>query len=194
MHLKETSSLIEQNLLIPITEQQVMDLYDKEANGSYGLVMIDHLNIWQGVGLPIGPTIIKKKWCKKITITVTYKCHAFASIDWNNPEEISYAIMLLGVNIGMSLPDSFGDQFNANHAWDDTGLPPNPENGHAMMAGGFTKDGIPFWSWGRWQFATWPYVRKYTDECYAIVDDKDSVSSTIDPDPLEALLAEIKKR
>ena len=130
--------VIEQKAVIPVALKQLEASYLKEAGGDTGLCMLDHLKVWKSVGLPIGYTT-KKMLCFKRKTPLLYQIDAFAEIDTKNQKEIMYAVYLLGCNMGFALPDSFQDQFEAGHTWDDTSLPPNPEKGHCMKPEGWSR-------------------------------------------------------
>jgi hypothetical protein len=180
--------VIEQGKIIEIDEKIAEKDYLSEAGGDYGLVMLNHLKRWKKQGLPFGTG--RKLLCLSFGVP-KYNIHAYASVDCQSQKQMKYAIYLLGCNIGALMPDSFQDQFEAGHPWDDTSLPPNPRNGHAMKVRGWTYDGLILWTWGKLQLATWPWIYKYSDEGWAIVDEKDKADSIIDPEKLESFLQEI---
>jgi len=180
--------VVEQGKVVEVDEDVLKKDYLGEAGGDYGLVMLSHLKKWQKEGLPMGPR--RKLLCLPIGIK-RYHIHAYVSIDCQSQKQLKYATFLLGCNIGALMPDSFLGKFTQGKPWDDTYLPPNPNNGHAMQMRGWINDGALLWTWGKLQLATWNWMAKYCDEGWAIVDEKDKPDSIIDPEKLEGFLREI---
>jgi len=182
--------VVEQNKVISIDQDLAKEDYLKEAGGDNGLVMLYHLKRWKKEGLPFGRG--RKLLCLNFGVP-KYNIHAFTSIDCRSQKQLKYATYLLGCNVGALMPDSYYDQFCANHPWDDTSLPPSRYNGHAMKVRGWTDDGILLWTWGKLQLATWDWVAKYCDEGWAIIDERNNDSSIINPESLKAYLQEIER-
>lgn len=170
--------VIEQGRVIPVTDEEVIVQYLKEADGfDSGLVMLDHLKIWRKRGLLFAGN--------------RYTIDAFATIDLN-PDHLKAAIYLLGIVYGgFLLPDSFQEQFDSGEVWND--LNPNPQNGHCMTACGYDEDGITLLSWKKKQKATWDWVSACSDEIYGIVQNKQKWlrDSPVDVKHLEQLLREV---
>lgn len=162
--------VIEQGKIIDVDENQLIKFYDKLSPYNMGLYMLDYNKVWRNDGLPIGYG--KKLLCMKRPLV--HKIDAFARINTKSMNELKYAMFLVGCNIGVCMPDSYVEQFNTNQPWDDVDSPSNPQNGHAMMPGGWRKiNGIEYvmlGTWGRWQPATWGWVLKHSDEAWAMID------------------------
>lgn len=152
----------EKKKILKITDADVLAEWHKEnGNTEDGLVILDSLNLWR-----------KRGWK---AAGKTYKIKAFAEINRANHTEAMVAVFSdIGIMLGMSLPDSCIDQFNAAHIWDDISQPPNPENGHCVYVPGYNATGPVCVTWGRKQQMTWAYFDKYCDEAYAIIDAKDT--------------------
>lgn len=101
----------EQNLTIPITEQEVLDEYWKEGNRTFwnkkpdeGLVMLDSLKHWKKDGWIAGGR--------------KYDIYAYGSINLAVEKELKYAIYLLqGAQCGFALPQSCVNQFRKGEMW-----------------------------------------------------------------------------
>ncbi len=178
----------EQKKVIKLAEKDVLREYWKEEGGmgpayDQGLVVLDSLKLWRKRGWKVG--------------TNSYTIHAFAQIDRKNPAEVKAAICLLtGAGAGLSLPKSAQTQLDAGKPWDVVSGPdakPNSWGGHYVFLSGYTAKGPVCVTWGRKQQMTWAFVRKYCDEMYGIVDNKDRFlkQSPLDVEKLERYLQQI---
>ena len=98
------------------------------------------------------------------------KIAAWVQIDPTNLEHVRQAIHVLGgVQIGVQLPNSAMDQFNAGKDWtvvqNDGGI----AGGHDIFGCGYLGNWIAIVSWGRALLASLPWLAKYCDEMYATV-------------------------
>lgn len=178
----------EQKKVVSITEKDALREYWKEEGGSgpnydQGLVVLDSLKLWR-----------KNGWN---AANRKYSIHAFAQIDQANQAEVKAAIYLLtGAGAGLSLPKSAQAQLDAGKPWDVVSGPnskPNSWGGHYVFLSGYTIQGPVCVTWGRKQQMTWAFVKKYCDELYGIVDNKDRFlkKSPIDVEKLEKYLKQI---
>jgi hypothetical protein len=100
-----------------------------------------------------------------------YKIAGWVQIDPTNLTHVRQAIHAFGgVQIGVQLPNSAMDQFNAGQDWtvvqNDGGI----AGGHAIYGCGYPDgNNIAVVSWGRALMASLPWLAKYCDEMYAIV-------------------------
>ena len=160
----------------PIQATQVVSQYLSETSGQdSGLVLIDHLNLWQRKGLNLGGQI--------------YTIDAFAVIDWNNHKEFAYTIQLLsGAYIGFEVPKYFMDGFEAGKRSFTTQCKGDQiEGGHCVYVVGFDATGIWINTWGVKVHLDWKFVKGFVDEAYAIVDSIDKWANPA-TDPLNVPL------
>ena len=187
-HMTLRFEKFEQAELIPISDDEVKTEYFKETGGpDSGLVMLDSLNHWRKDGWTAGGK--------------TYNIHAYASVDWKNHDQVKQGIFLLsGVYFGMQVPQSAVDQFKAGKIWEVVANDGGIQGGHAVYTMAYVKIlaynqvGPVIETWGKRVQATWEFWDRYVDECYVIVDNRDSWAGPDDPvdiEKLDAILAEI---
>ena len=154
----------EQNAIITIADTDVLtEWYLENGNTEDGLYILDSLKRWRSVGWPVAGTV--------------YKIQAFAEVTPTNHDEVRSTIYSdVGIMIGVSMPDTWRDEFIAGKPWADTRLPANPENGHCVYVSGYTRAGPVCVTWSRKQQMTWEWFDKYCTEAYAIIDARDSMS------------------
>jgi hypothetical protein len=164
----------EQKTIIPITDREVITEWRKEnGNTDNGLYVLDSLKLWRKQGWIAG----KKR----------YSIKAFAQCNHAETLEVKTAIFSdIGIGIGMALPDTAIDEFNAGKPWTDVELPPNPYNGHYVFISGYDKSGLKCITWAKKQKMSWAFFKRYTDEAYAIVDDANA--KKLDQAKLDAFL------
>jgi hypothetical protein len=152
---------IEQSMLLPISDEDVINQYMIETGGQdSGLVELESLKQWRKDGWKVGDN--------------TYKIHAFGSIDWHKKQSVMMSIYYLSsCYTGVALPESAKKEFADGKVWSDLRYLPGTWGGHAMIVTGYDKYTVTFITWGRRQKATWDWFFQYCDECYSIVDDKD---------------------
>jgi hypothetical protein len=151
-----------------------------EAKSDNGLVMLSSLNEWRQKGWTV---------CGN-----SYTIYAFAAIDVRNEDELKYAVYLLnGGYIGITVTDEAMKQFYKGETWDVVSGA-NPEGGHAIHIVGFNDIGPVCITWGKKQQMTWAFYKKYTDEAFAIVDNKNAFmeNSPVDVNKLKGYLDKIE--
>ena len=170
----------EQMCQVPVTTNDVLKGYWKEQGwkgvckpkpgGRYdnGLVVSESLKRWQKVGWKVG--------------NKTYKIYAYAYVPKAKHDLVKAGNFLLnGLQLGISLPLSAQDQIGK--VWDVTtgaGSEPGSWGGHCVWFIDYP-NGMPnVVTWGKPQEMTWAFFDKYVDECWAVVDNKDSKSSSLD--------------
>lgn len=195
--------MIEQGMVLPVVEKDVLDQYFSETGGKThddGLVMLDSLVQWKNTGIKVGG---RKVACVLIGGT-RYKNHAFAQINPTKIEEIKASIFLLhGVATGLVLPLTAQDQMDKGQIWDVVDKPgnePGSWGGHGVASYAYKpvnektdKYLIGCYTWGKFQWMTSDFWAMYSDEDYAVVDAKDTPDSSVDEEKLEGFLTEIKK-
>jgi len=192
------AEVVEQGVLLPITEEDVLNQYFDETGGQendYGLVMLDSFHQWRHEGIRIGGHKVGS-W----TIGGDkYKIRAFAKIDVKDIESLKIAIYLLyGLPTGIMLPKTAGDQWNDGKPWEVVDKPGNEIGswgGHAVNSYAYTcinpkTDNYYFecYTWGRRQAMSYDFIRSYCDENYGIVDRKNKCTSVIDEWKLNSIL------
>lgn len=183
---------LQQGKQIDITTQDILDAYwaEEAAEGDGnacclmnalsgkgwnnhpddGLVMLDSMNYWVTNGL-------------KCSDGHTYQLYGFASLNPQNIQELQYSIYLLyGAAIGLQLPQSAMDQFNAGEIWDVVSGSPII-GGHGVAGCGFDSVGPYCYTWGGTQHMTWDFFTTYVDEAYAPVMSKDAWLATDPANP-----------
>jgi hypothetical protein len=166
----ERAELTETGKVPKITTAQVVKQYFIESGGvDSGLVLLDHLNLWRKHGLKFG--------------SKRYFIQAYAQVSPKNNALIRQSIFLRGVIIGVSLPANALDLFVAGKPWVDTKA--RGEDGHAMWLVGYNPLGPVALTWARPQQLSWPWLDKYCDESYSLLDSKDT---TINHKQLAAML------
>ena len=179
----------EQGKYLNISDEEVLEQYwkegrrfcfDKFIKPDRGLVMLDSMKAW------------RKGW---VASGKKYNIYAFAETNKFDKYETKAALYLLnGLNIGLALPNSYGDQ----DIWSDTSDPPNYRNGHCVYVRPFWCDGImKVATWGKDdKYMTYEFYRKYCDEPFAVIDDVNKwlgADSTLDIPLLEGYLREVTK-
>jgi hypothetical protein len=172
----------EQDILIPITDEEVKTSYFYESNGKdSGLIMLDSLDIWRKEGWVAGGK--------------PYNIYAFAQITPKHHEDVKYGIYLLrGILCGLGLPVSAKNQ----NIWDvvsgkegDFGS----WGGHCVYIVGYNEVGPICVTWGTRKQMTWNFWDTYCDEAYAIIDNRnifsDSATNPLDCEKLAQLLSQV---
>lgn len=179
---------LEQGVVIPITDDDVLREYWREQGDpsgkrrlDNGLYVLDSLKSWRAEGWKAAGR--------------QYNIYAFAQIDQNKILEVMHGIHLLnGLMVGATLPQSALDQLNNKEIWYTTDNDGGIVGGHLMYVVGYTRTGPKFITWGQRQVATWEWFVRYVDEVYGIVDDKDKFlgkNSPLEIDILNSILKEI---
>lgn len=182
---------------ITITDQEVLDEYWKEQqfgckllqwlnpHPDRGLVYLDSLKAWRNSGWVVGGK--------------TYNIFAFGAIDWLNHSELKACMYLLGgAQMGIKVPQSALDQFNAGQTWELVNRLSPIKGGHAIYLRGINSDLEPYClSWAKIQPMTWEFLDYYGDECFGIVDNTDKwidpAKDPVDVAKLKAYLDELAK-
>lgn len=116
-----------------------------------GAAMLDVLKLWRSAGIG------------------GHKIGAFAQITPHDIPTIQTAInMFGGVYVGMSLPKTAQTQewIGTGNTADDH---PGSWGGHCAGAATYDRTSLTFMTWGHLQRATWYWVGRYVDECYALI-------------------------
>lgn len=104
------------------------------------------------------------------------KLLGWLAVDAANVTLVKQAIFLFQhLFLGAEMPDSWVNPFpeKDGFVWDLAG-PPNPNNGHAFCAFGYSDEGVFVDSWGMGGLVTWPAFARYLSgaargECYVML-------------------------
>jgi len=168
-HWTRRAELIEQGIVIPISDDEVKAEYFLETDGAdTGLVMLTSLLAWR-VGWQVAGQ--------------DYSIAAFGAVTPTLVDHVRTAIYLLGgVACGLSLPLSaqaqIGSEWDLPGWWgrlsgDGGDTTPGSWGGHCVQIVGYNATGPVCITWGKRQHMTWAWFTKYCDECYGIVDSLD---------------------
>ena len=155
--------IVEQKTTLAITDEDVISEYLDETGGAdSGLVVLESLKLWRARGWTAAGR--------------NYKIQVFTELDRSARKEMKQAIVLdVGVGLGLSMPISAQDQFQAGKPWDVVPGPTGVVNswgGHYVHVPGYTTLGPMCVTWGRKHQMTWDFFAKYCDEAYGIIDAK----------------------
>jgi hypothetical protein len=148
--------------VVPST-QEALALYSavtgfnpSDPNTDQGAAMTDVLNYWQTSGFSIGG--------------ILHRILGWAAIDFTNPLHRHLGVQLFGATyVGVNLPSSAMDQFNAGQPWE---VVPNApiEGGHAIIHPGYGALGGDYVTWANWeQKASAAWEAAYIEEEYVII-------------------------
>jgi hypothetical protein len=134
------------------------------------------------------------KWFRNVGVA-GHKLGAFASVTPANQPLMQLGLYLFGgLDLGFALPETAADQ----DVWDvvpNAGAAgaPGSWGGHAVGAVSFGRRGITVVTWGAKKLVTWPFVRAYADEAYAVLSTDFLASSGKAPNgfDLRALQADL---
>lgn len=181
-HWTRRAELIEQGVVIPVSDDDVRAEYFKETGGAdVGLNMLDSIRAWRD-GWLVG--------AQKYTIDV------FGAVTPTLADHVRTTIFLLGgVYCGLSLPLSAQAQFDAGDVWEVPGwwgrltkdATPGSWGGHCVTIVAYNLVGPVCITWGKRQQMTWGWFTTYCDECYGLVD---SLNSWIDKPGINVPLLE----
>jgi hypothetical protein len=160
-HLREAWTRYGQGATVLTTDADILKFYSLcsgyvpgRPDTDQGAVMQDCLNVWRKTGLA-GDRIL-----------------AFFQIDPANLAELKAALYLFGgCYVGVGLPTSALDQFDAGKSWDfNPGLDNRIEGGHCVHLGAVNAAGLmTVTTWGRTQLVTPLWASHFVEECWAVV-------------------------
>lgn len=188
---------IEQRHTLHFTAEDVIAEYKRECEREFGeapqepgdandngLVVLDSLRNWRKIGWPVGKH--------------NYNIFAFGALDQHNEDELKASIYLLhGVQLGFWLPNA-AQQMTDDGKWDYNGesgpdYRPGSWGGHLVYAKKYDENSIYVMTWDVEIEVTQPFIDKYCDEAWGIVDDLDAwrKKQAFDVSALEADLRNI---
>jgi hypothetical protein len=115
-----------------------------------------------------------------------HRIAAFAEIPPANLDGVKTACAELGaVSLGVNLPHSAVDQFDAGEPW--TVLPGDGgiAGGHCVILAGYDTSGVHLITWGRTQLASWQWFETYCEEAWAAVSRDWVGADGTDPDGVD---------
>lgn len=112
-----------------------------------------------------------------------HRIDAFASVDVANLDLVKNAVALLGsLSIGINLPQSAEDQFNAGHAWDVVADDGGILGGHCVAIVGYDASGLYAVTWGKVQRLTYAFWRTYVEEAWSPISREWVNAMGVDPE------------
>lgn len=188
----------EQKSVLPITDQDVLNEYKAEGGvGNSGLVVLDSLKAWRNSGWDVTTQIkTRKSLCRTTTVATQqkYTIYAFAAVDWHKLDEVAAGMYLLrGLGGGLALPRTAYNQDVWDYVPNDPGNAPASWGYHYIYYKMKTPELLTCVTWGGYKDVTWKFFEEYTDELWAIVDNKDSFlsDSPVDIKKLNGYLMEV---
>lgn len=143
---------------VAVTDAEVLAAYSaitgytpSDPSTDQGANMLDVLNYWRKAGIA-GISI-----------------NSYVSVDWTKPAEVAAAIFLFGsLYIGVNLPQSAEDAFNAGQPWTDT-TDTNILGGHCVLLTGYDQKAgtVRLVTWGQEITASMAWLKAYCEEAYA---------------------------
>lgn len=186
-HLREAWTNYGHGATVMTSDADVLSFY--EACSGYvpghpdtdnGAVMQDCLDYWRKTGLA-GDRIL-----------------AFFQVNHRDLAQVKAALYLFGgVYVGVNIPTSALDQFDAGKPWDyDTHADNSIEGGHCIHLGAMDATGLmTVTTWGRTQKVTPAWWARFTEECWSAASMDWVNASFISPEGLDtaALNAEYQR-
>lgn len=180
-HQTLTFEKFEQGIILPITDQEVIDEYYRQSGGlDTGLYLTLAMREWRNTG-----------W---VAAGKYYDIYAFAGVDLRDISQVKYSIYLLnGVTFGMQVWDTDIEQFQRGEPWHLTGNDGSFRGGHGVD--GFKYDeGLTCMTWGEEQSMTWEFWLARVNQAFAVVDNRNKwqgEDSPVDVVRLDGYLKEI---
>lgn len=111
-----------------------------------------------------------------------HKIAAYGQVSYTDHKKVMLCISEFGyASLGVNLPQSAMDQFNAGQPWTVSGNA-TIIGGHCITACGYTPAGPVIWTWGGRVQLTWAWLDTYTSEFWPVVS-QDWVNSISQKDP-----------
>jgi hypothetical protein len=159
-HLIMNVSASGAGLVVP-SGLDVLAMYEDPGVGGYnpsdpstdqGIALLDGLKYLRRVGM------------------AGQKADAFVDINVQDTTMLKYGAQLFGgLYLGVQLPQSAMDAFDAGkRVWDDT-TDTNIAGGHCIVPVDFDAGGLYCVTWGDVVLATWAWCAKYADEAHAVL-------------------------
>lgn len=124
-----------------------------DPNSDQGAEMQQVRDFWQKTGFTLGGTV--------------HKILLFAELDVHDVTVGQWVLDQFGaVGVGVNLPQSAMDQFDAGQPWDVVADDGGILGGHAVAYVGYTAAGPVFLSWGQVVHATWAWWSAYVEEAW----------------------------
>jgi hypothetical protein len=142
---------------VQVTDAEVIRAYHEYTGpGDTGAVMVETLDRWQRVGLPVN--------------SVRHKIDGYVRVDPANWVEVLVATYLFGgVRIGLNYLDSWQSQSVPGGVWD--AIPGTGLGGHSVPGLGYGGDRLTVCTWGMLLSMTKAALAdpRIVDECYAVL-------------------------
>ncbi len=133
----------------------------QDSSTDHGAYLLDVLNFMRTTGIG------------READNTRHTIAAYVKVNHASPFEMKAANWMFGgLIVGVAMPRTAQGQ----HDWDvdpnggaDAG--PGSWGGHAVFSQGYGPRGLRVVSWGEKRIATWEFVARYVDECYAAVSE-----------------------
>lgn len=113
---------------------------------------------------------------------------AYGQVSYTDHAKVMTCLWEFGYeSVGVQLPQSAMDQFNAGQEWTVSG-DSTIIGGHCIVACGYAATGPVIWTWGRAVQVSWQWWDTYVAECWPVVS-KEWVSSASSQDPVGVNMA-----
>lgn len=192
-----------------IEQRRTIALYDEDAVTEYkkltgcqspgdendsGLVILDAMREWKNTGLATDGRA-------GIRSPRSYTIAAYGELDPHDGKQLRMATYVLhGIHFGFWLPRAAQGMTNAG-VWDYNGetgddWEPGSWGGHCVFSKAFDENSMEVLTWAMKVKVTDSFIKKYCDECWAVVDSLDSwrTKQTIDVTKLTEQLHSITSK
>lgn len=154
-HAIQSTSTYGDGATVTITDDDVLTAYERVSGyrpghpaTDQGAVLQDVFNDWRKIGVG------------------GHKALAFGEVRVTSRDQIKTAINVFGaVGLGLVVTQQMMDDFNAGNGWSRAGG--EQLGGHAVVAVGYTPDGVYVVTWGEVILMTWQVFGRVVDEAWA---------------------------
>lgn len=106
----------------------------------------------------------------KLTGMTGVKIAGYGQIDVSVTAKLQTAVYEFGgISIGINLPNSAIQQFNANQPWDVVANDGGNAGGHCVYVCGYDANGFLLWTWDKLWHMSYAFWDKYVEEAWGIV-------------------------
>ena len=177
-HLEMATALDDHQPVPMFTDTEVESVYfDLTGGQDTGLVEADVLQAWHTTGL-FGSAQDPRRIA------------GYAPVDHRNQTELKSVVATFGgAYLGVAVPESAQEQFQAGQPW--TVVPGSPVvGGHCVPAVGYDSTYLYVVTWAKCWAVTWTWVDRYLEEAYAVITPADAVVNLA---ALQADLAQLEQ-
>jgi hypothetical protein len=148
-----------------------------DPNSDQGAEMQSVREYWRKTGFRLGGQV--------------HKILLFAELHQQDLSLVKWSLDQFGsLGVGVNLPNSAMDQFNAGQPWDVVPDDGGIDGGHAVALVGYDAEYAYLVTWGRVQRATWAWWARYVEEVWTVLT-QDFVNEHTGLDPLAGTLYDL---